>query len=54
MITVLGFINPGVLVTTHRGYRIINGDQFAGDRGFYCLRPVVKGVYQIERYIALG
>ena len=55
MITVLGFINPGVLVSSHRGYKILNSDQFTnGVRGFYILKHMVNSLYIVEKYVPLG
>lgn len=55
VITVLGFINPGVLVSSHRGYKILNSDQFAnGVRGFYTLKRMVNNLYIVEKYVPLG
>jgi hypothetical protein len=53
-ITILGFINLGVLHAAHRGYILINGEQFPQNkRGFFALSLVSRNLYQVEKYIPL-
>lgn len=53
-ITILGYISLGVLVSTHRGYLLVNSNDFKENvRGFYVLEPLNKAAFRVKKFIPL-